>query len=156
VVPPEATVPVVPVAEPPLVEVLEGGGGVVDVPEPAVVVGVSAVEVAVLAELLDPQALSAPRQAIDITGRIEAKDFETKSIVICSHRRRDTRGLQVTRHAWRSRRQPLAVFGNPAICNTQTGSFAPPAPAGFALERRRVKHAKKCRALCLSWQTGWG
>jgi hypothetical protein len=47
-----------------------------------------------------------------------------------------------------------AVFGNPAICHSQTGSFASPACAGYALERTEVEHEKIDGAPCRSAQTG--
>jgi hypothetical protein len=136
-------------------EVLLAGGGVV-LPLPAVepVVGVSVVDPAEDAELLEPQALRAARQTIDIAERIGTRRFETKIIVTYSHSLpSDRHGMQVTRHNSRSRRQHSAVVGNPAICHPQTGSFAPPAFTGFALERDRVKHAKKRAALCRARQT---
>jgi hypothetical protein len=52
-----------------------------------------------------------------------------------------------------SQRQPHAVSGNPAICHSQTGSFASPAYTGFALERPAVKHAKGGQALCRTKET---
>jgi hypothetical protein len=52
-----------------------------------------------------------------------------------------------------SRRRPRAVSGNPAICHSQTGSFASPPCAGFALERLAVKHAPGGRAPCRTAQT---
>jgi hypothetical protein len=53
----------------------------------------------------------------------------------------------------KSRRQPNAVFGNSAICQPQTGSFAPPPCDGFALERMSVNHGKRVMTLCLYPQT---
>jgi hypothetical protein len=95
---------------PPLVEPVAGGvvvppevvpvaGGAV-VPPVAVdpVVGVSVVEPAEFAELLEPQAPSA-RLTTAIAARVETNRFETKIIVTCSHSpSSDRSGMQVTRH----------------------------------------------------------
>jgi hypothetical protein len=48
--------------------------------------------------------------------------------------RRKRSALAVVPCISKSRRQHLATCGNPAICNPQTGSFAPPPFGGFALE----------------------
>ena len=47
-----------------------------------------------------------------------------------------------------SQRPPSAVSGNPAICHSQTGSFASPACAGYALERDGVNHRRITATSC--------
>ena len=95
VVPPDVP-PAGGVVEPPEVP---PAGGVVVPPVGAPVVGVSVAAPADDAELLEPQALSAARQAIDIAERIGTRRFETKIIVTYSHSlSSDQRGMQVTGH----------------------------------------------------------
>jgi hypothetical protein len=75
-----------------LVPELEVAAAVVDevVPEAGSVVDIAAGEPAESAELLDPQALSAPRHVIVITGRKEPKDLGARSMVTCFHRCRES------------------------------------------------------------------
>lgn len=67
-------------------------GGVVALPDVVLVggvvvpeVGVSAVEPPELAALLEPQALSATRQTIEIAGKNATRSFDAKIIVTCFH-----------------------------------------------------------------------
>jgi hypothetical protein len=78
--------------EPPLEPVPVGGGVVV----PLAVVSV--VDPPEFAALLEPQALSAARQTIEIAGKIETRSFEAKVIATCIHRTR-----VITRNAGDSR-----------------------------------------------------
>jgi hypothetical protein len=64
-------------------DVLLVGGGVVLVVVPVVVL--SDVEPAELAALLEPQALSAARQTIEIAGKNATRSFGAKIIVTCFH-----------------------------------------------------------------------
>jgi hypothetical protein len=92
-----APVPVPLVELPPLedaveapVEVVPAGGAVVP---PEVLLGgvavplvvLAAVDPDALAALLEPQALSAARQATEIAGKSETRSFDTKIIATCSH-----------------------------------------------------------------------
>ena len=81
----------VPLAEPLPLEPDPLGGAVVP-PEVLVVGGVvvpvvvvSAVDPAELAALLEPQALSAARQTIEIAGKNATRSFDAKIIVTCFH-----------------------------------------------------------------------
>lgn len=53
-----------------------------------------------------------------------------------------------------SQGRPTVVFGNPAICDSQTGSFASPACAGYALIEMAVHHENWGSPQCRSAQTG--
>jgi hypothetical protein len=53
-----------------------------------------------------------------------------------------------------SQGRPTAIFGNPAICDSQTGSFASPACAGYALIEMAVYHENWGPPQCRSAQTG--
>jgi hypothetical protein len=81
VVPPVEPVPFGGVVEP--ADVLPGGGVVVPVVVPVVVL--SAVDPPELAALLEPQALSAARQTIEIAGKSKTRSFDAKIIATCFH-----------------------------------------------------------------------
>jgi hypothetical protein len=117
--------------------------------DPAVVAGVPVVES--LEEPLDPQPLSAATRNRSTTLLNAPSAFELIPIATCSYIDDSHRNMSSVDLS--SQRRPLAVSGNPAICHSQTGSFASPACAGFALERPAVKHASGGRAPCRTSQT---
>jgi len=103
-------------------------------------------EALVVSESLESHPLIAENERMHITIAVRALTlFVIATFSYCSANYADRKGLQTRLE---SRRQHCTDFGNPAICHLQTGSFAPPACAGFALERVRVNHRLRAPSLC--------
>jgi hypothetical protein len=106
--------------------------------------GVAAADVvlgeSLLEELLEPQPVIAKMNK-NPSGANAPSALNRYPIATCSqfhviHTAHERLSLELTQTALG------AVFGNPAICHSQTGSFASPACAGYALERIAVKHVR--------------